>query len=146
MFYGVLILLFGHCLLLFCILVSLDQCDSLGVLPSMEVASATPFFVSTTIRNPKVLRGYKAGFVIVGCARVHAIIGAHISTKIPITRRPWVVHAVTVPLCRGHHRELHNAGNELAWWGKLKIEPLQIAKALWEQTHPQVAPVDTLGK
>jgi hypothetical protein len=22
----------------------------------------------------------------------------------------------TVPLCRGHHRQLHQAGNEVAWW------------------------------
>ena len=22
----------------------------------------------------------------------------------------------TVPLCRGHHRELHRAGNEASWW------------------------------
>ena len=28
----------------------------------------------------------------------------------------------TVPLCRGHHRQLHQAGNESAWWEKLKID------------------------
>src|SRR3974390_144268 len=43
----------------------------------------------------------------------------------------------TVPLCRGHHRELHQAGNELAWWEKLNIKPLEVAKELWEQTHPR---------
>jgi hypothetical protein len=42
----------------------------------------------------------------------------------------------TVPLCRGHHRQLHQAGNEVVWWAKYKVEPLQIAQALWEQTHP----------
>jgi hypothetical protein len=42
-----------------------------------------------------------------------------------------------VPLCRGHHRELHQAGNELAWWEKLNIKPLEVAKGLWEQTHPR---------
>jgi hypothetical protein len=45
----------------------------------------------------------------------------------------------TVPLCRGHHRQLHQAGNELAWWQGLKIEPLAIANRLWEQTHPKSA-------
>jgi hypothetical protein len=45
----------------------------------------------------------------------------------------------TVPLCRGHHRQLHQAGNEQAWWKGLKIEPLAIAKGLWEQTHPNSA-------
>jgi hypothetical protein len=45
----------------------------------------------------------------------------------------------TVPLCRGHHRQLHQAGNEVAWWQGLKIAPLVIAKALWAQTHPNLA-------
>jgi hypothetical protein len=44
-----------------------------------------------------------------------------------------------VPLCRGHHRELHQAGNELAWWERLNIKPLEVAKGLWEQTHPKLA-------
>ena len=34
----------------------------------------------------------------------------------------------TVPLCRGHHRQLHQAGNEVAWWEGLKIDALLIAK------------------
>jgi hypothetical protein len=42
----------------------------------------------------------------------------------------------TVPLCRGHHRQLHQAGNEVVWWEDLKIKPMDIAKALWEQSHP----------
>jgi hypothetical protein len=41
-----------------------------------------------------------------------------------------------VPLCRGHHRQLHQAGNELAWWKELKIDALSFARQLWEQTHP----------
>jgi len=47
-----------------------------------------------------------------------------------------------VPLCRGHHRELHQAGNEPAWWEKLNIKPLEVAKGLWEQTHPKSAGVE----
>ena len=42
----------------------------------------------------------------------------------------------TVPLCRGHHRQLHQAGNEAAWWETFKINALETAKHLWEQTHP----------
>ena len=49
----------------------------------------------------------------------------------------------TVPLCRGHHRQLHQAGNEVAWWDNLNIKPLEIAKALWDQTHPKSAAKDT---
>lgn len=41
-----------------------------------------------------------------------------------------------VPLCRGHHRELHRHGNESAWWTKVGIDPKPKARALWLQTHP----------
>lgn len=41
----------------------------------------------------------------------------------------------TVPLCRGHHRQLHQAGNELGWWEALKIDALAIAKELWDESH-----------
>ena len=30
----------------------------------------------------------------------------------------------TVPLCRGHHRELHRHGDEAKWWSKTGIDPL----------------------
>ncbi len=41
----------------------------------------------------------------------------------------------TVPLCRGHHRQLHQAGNELAWWKSAKVDALEVARALWEKTR-----------
>ncbi len=43
----------------------------------------------------------------------------------------------TVPLCRGHHRELHSHGDETAWWQKLGLDPTSAARALWLETHPQ---------
>jgi hypothetical protein len=42
----------------------------------------------------------------------------------------------TVPLCRGHHRELHRCGDEVTWWVGKKIYPTAIARALWLETHP----------
>ena len=42
----------------------------------------------------------------------------------------------TVPLCRGHHRELHRCGDEAAWWIKLRLDPLPAARTLWLQSHP----------
>ena len=39
----------------------------------------------------------------------------------------------TVPLCRGHHRQLHQAGDEPAWWDNLDINALEFAKGLWEE-------------
>ena len=42
----------------------------------------------------------------------------------------------TVPLCRGHHREVHRCGDEAAWWKKAGIDPTAIARRLWLETHP----------
>jgi hypothetical protein len=42
----------------------------------------------------------------------------------------------TVPLCRGHHREVHRCGDEAAWWQKAGIDPRAVANALWVKTHP----------
>jgi hypothetical protein len=42
----------------------------------------------------------------------------------------------TVPLCRGHHREVHRSGNEAAWWTNAGIDPTVHARALWPETHP----------
>ena len=33
----------------------------------------------------------------------------------------------TVPLCRGHHREIHRCGDEAAWWNKSGIDPIVAA-------------------
>ena len=44
----------------------------------------------------------------------------------------------TVPLCRGHHREVHRCGDEAAWWIKTGIDPTIPARALWLET-PSVA-------
>ncbi len=42
----------------------------------------------------------------------------------------------TVPLCRGHHREVHRCGDEAAWWIKAGIDPTVTARALWLESHP----------
>jgi hypothetical protein len=52
-----------------------------------------------------------------------------------------VSYQFTVPLSRGHHRQLHQAGNEVTSWENLKIDALEIAKGLWEQTHSKSAAV-----
>lgn len=41
----------------------------------------------------------------------------------------------TVPLCRTHHRQLHQAGDEAAWWNDMNVDPLPIAQELWLQGH-----------
>jgi hypothetical protein len=41
----------------------------------------------------------------------------------------------TVPLCRGHHREVHRHGDEATWWQQLGLDPAGTARALWLETH-----------
>ncbi|MGA8652136.1 MAG: ERF family protein [Xanthobacteraceae bacterium] len=41
-----------------------------------------------------------------------------------------------VPLCRGHHREVHRSGDEASWWNKAGIDPVGAARTLWTETHP----------
>jgi hypothetical protein len=40
-----------------------------------------------------------------------------------------------VPLCNLHHRELHDHGNERAWWLDKRLNPLPVATALWNKSH-----------
>jgi hypothetical protein len=50
----------------------------------------------------------------------------------------------TVPLCRGHHREVHRCGDEAAWWAKIKISyrprlvanKLEFSLVALERTRP----------
>jgi ERF superfamily len=51
----------------------------------------------------------------------------------------------TVPLCRGHHREVHRCGEEVAWWDKTGIDPTAAARSLWLKSHPLPSPVDESG-
>jgi ERF superfamily len=40
-----------------------------------------------------------------------------------------------VPLCRSHHRAVHRAGDEQAWWKTAGIDPVKVARQLWQQTR-----------
>src|SRR3984893_13836520 len=39
------------------------------------------------------------------------------------------------PLCRSHHRAVHRAGDERAWWKAAGIDPVKVARQLWRQTR-----------
>jgi ERF superfamily protein len=40
-----------------------------------------------------------------------------------------------VPLCRSHHRAVHRAGDEKAWWNQAGIDPIKVARKLWKHTR-----------
>jgi ERF superfamily len=40
-----------------------------------------------------------------------------------------------VPLCRSHHRAVHRAGDERAWWKAAGIDPVNAAGKLWKHTR-----------
>jgi hypothetical protein len=40
-----------------------------------------------------------------------------------------------VPLCRSHHRAVHRASDEQAWWKAAGIDPVEVARRLWRQTR-----------
>src|SRR5262249_25844566 len=66
-------------------------------------------------------------------------------------RRPWARHHLryrqpralgrkasdefTVPLCRIHHRLAHRVGNEAAWWRDAGIDPIKVARELWNESR-----------
>jgi hypothetical protein len=41
----------------------------------------------------------------------------------------------TVPLCRIHHRDVHNHGDEVACWERRAIDPLATSRVLWVSTR-----------
>jgi hypothetical protein len=41
----------------------------------------------------------------------------------------------TVPLCRIHHRAVHHAGDERAWWNETNIDPSEVALTLWKKSR-----------
>jgi ERF superfamily len=41
----------------------------------------------------------------------------------------------TVPVCRVHHRELHDHGDEASWWAGIGIDPLPMALQLWHRSR-----------
>jgi hypothetical protein len=45
----------------------------------------------------------------------------------------------TVPLCRGHHRAVHRVGDEMGWWKLVAIDPLKIARKLWQKSRKRAS-------
>jgi ERF superfamily len=59
----------------------------------------------------------------------------HLSFTQPRALGRKVSDEFAVPLCRGHHRAVHRARDERAWWKQAGIDPIKIARRLWKATH-----------
>src|SRR5205823_1512834 len=46
------------------------------------------------------------------------------------------------PLCRSHHRAVHRAGDEKAWWTQAGIDPVNVARKLWKRTRVEEGRVE----
>jgi hypothetical protein len=69
----------------------------------------------------------------------------HLRFAQPPTLGRKVSDEFTVPLCRGHHREVHRCGDEAAWWDKTDIDAAAAARALWLKSHPLPSKNGTAG-
>jgi hypothetical protein len=69
----------------------------------------------------------------------------HLRFAQPPTLGRKVSDEFTVPLCRGHHREVHRCGDEVAWWGKTGIDAAAAARALWLKSHQLPSKSGTAG-
>ena len=69
----------------------------------------------------------------------------HLRFAQPPTLGRKVSDEFTVPLCRGHHREVHRCGDEAAWWDKTGIDAAAAAHALWLKSHPLPSKSGTPG-
>lgn len=83
-------------------------------------------------REPNHLK-YVASQPCLVCSRTPSD-AHHLKFAQPKALSKKVSDEFTVPLCRIHHRQLHHAGNEIEWWMDTDIDPLPIARDLWEQS------------
>lgn len=63
----------------------------------------------------------------------------HITFAQPRALGMKVSDEFTVPLCRLHHREVHRARDEKAWWDDLKIDAIAVANQLWQESHGKLS-------
>ena len=97
--------------------------------PSRSAVAPKP----TRLRDPGYLR-FIAGEPCLVCGRTPAD-PHHLRYLQPRALGRKVSDEFTVPLCRGHHRELHRRGDERQWWRERNIDPEPIAFDLWRRWH-----------
>jgi hypothetical protein len=77
--------------------------------------------------------------LVCGKNRAHA---HHLKFAQPTALGRKVSDEFTVPLCSLHHRELHQHGDERAWWAARGVDALQVAEELWRSRRKRTNPPD----
>jgi ERF superfamily len=103
-----------------------DQPDSIN---KSALVLATP----RRYRNPEHLR-YVAQQACLICGRKQSD-PHHLRYLQPRALGRKASDEFAVPLCRSHHRAVHRAGDEQAWWKAAGIDPVKVARQLWRQTR-----------
>jgi hypothetical protein len=104
--------------------------------PTTSLRTGRGRIAAKTIRlRDKDHRKFVSSQACLVCGRVPAD-AHHLRFAQPRALGRKVSDEFTVPVCRVHHRELHQHGDEAAWWQTIKIDPLPIARRLWLHARP----------
>jgi ERF superfamily protein len=106
-----------------------DDLDQPGGIDKSTLVIATP----RRYRNREHLR-YVAQQACLICGRKQSD-PHHLRYLQPRALGRKVSDEFAVPLCRSHHRAVHRAGDEQAWWKAAGIDPVKVARQLWRQTR-----------
>lgn len=98
--------------------------------------ASLPHGLSRRIRDRNHLK-FVSNQLCLKCARWPSD-AHHVTFAQPRAMGMKVSDEFVVPLCRLHHREVHHARNELAWWRDLKIDPIEVANRLWQESHARL--------
>lgn len=110
-----------------------ERPTSREVSPAKIDKSALPFGEPKRLRDKAHLK-FVASHPCLVCGRQPSD-AHHLRFSQPRAIGMKVSDEFTVPLCRGHHRQLHQRGNEMSLWEAWKIQPLEVARRLWAESH-----------
>src|SRR5215218_6090671 len=108
---------------------------------SSAAQAAVPSDETSAVRIPKTRRRrdkahlqYVASKPCLVCGRAPCD-AHHLRFAEPRALGRKVSDEFTVPLCRPHHRQVHDRADERAWWEEVRIDPQPIAQQLWSDTR-----------
>jgi ERF superfamily len=107
---------------------STDQRQAKGIDKSMLTVAAPRRY-----RNREHLR-YVAQLACLVCGRKPSD-PHHLGFTQPRALGRKVSDEFAVPLCRVHHRAVHRARDERAWWRQAGLDPIKVARRLWKETR-----------